>query len=320
VINSALPAAVRAQGVGNPAMNMGSLQSMPSMGAPALPGSTFSKQPDVEPSLSISDTYVSFIDSAVPRNVVGMRFEALYRNQQPMRSEYYHPKGGLPGATGFPFIETRIDYQELTSYAEFSPTPWLSIFMEAPYRWLNPEINDNRSGAGDMRYGLKLCTWSDENIIATILLRLYQPVAAREALGTSHWSVEPGILAAYRVTGQLHLEGEFRWWIPLGGTDFAGDVLRYGLGVSYGQKQAGFWYAPVVECVGWSVMGGKTMIASSPTDFIVLDAYGQTIVNGYLGLRWGYGPNLDFYAGYGRSFTGEFWQRETYRFEVRFCY
>ena len=195
---SGLPGPVRAQNLNGQGMNLGTMQSMPSMGNLASPsGAMFGPSPqpkDEEPGLSISDTYVSFIDSAVPRNLVGLRFEGLYQNRQPMRAEYYHPKGGLPGATGFPFVETRIDYQELTSYAEYAFTPWFSMFVEAPYRMLNPEINANRSGASDMKSGLKLCTWSDDNVIATVLLRIYQPTA-QDALGTGTGVLSPAVAA-----------------------------------------------------------------------------------------------------------------------------
>lgn len=313
-----------AQAMNGQGMNLGSMQSMPSLGQMASPsGAMFGPSPapkDEAPALSIYDSYVSFIDSAVPRNVVALRYEALFLNRQPMRAEYYHPKGGVSGASGFPFVETRIDYQELTSYAEYSVMPWFSMFIEAPYRLLNPEINANRHGASDMKYGIKLCTWSDDDIIATVLLRIYQPTARYESLGTGHWSVEPGLLASVRLHPKVHLEGEFRYWIPLGGTDFAGDLLRYGAGISYGEKTNGAWLVPVAECVGWSVLAGKTMIATSPENFIVRDAHGQTIVNAYFGMRFGYGPHFDFYAGYGRSLTGDFWQRDIYRFEMRFCY
>src|SRR5262245_45713730 len=112
---------VRAQGFTGQGMNLGTMQTMPQVGNLAAPsGNMFGPSPPPkaeDPALGITDTYVGFIDSAVPRNLVGVRFEALYQNLQPMRAEYYHPKGGLPGSTGFPFVETRIDYQELTSFA-----------------------------------------------------------------------------------------------------------------------------------------------------------------------------------------------------------
>jgi hypothetical protein len=77
---------------------------------------------------------------------------------------------------------------------------------------------------------------------------------------------------------------------------------------------------PVAEAVGYSILSGHTMQASSPDAFIIQDASGQCILNAYLGLHVGYGRHLDFYAGYGRSLTGDFWNRDTYRFELRLLY
>lgn len=308
------------------AQAMGSGMSVPSMGAMAGPtGQMFGVPPaqssSPDPALSINDTFVSFIDSAVPRNTFGLRFDAAYRNRQPMRATYLFPRLANSNSVGFPLPETRVDSLEFTSYAEYSLANWFSFFLEAPYRWTNPDINANQNGAGDMRYGLKICTWSDENVIATLLLRIYQPSARYETLGTGHWSIEPGLLAAYRINPNFHLEGEFRYWIPLGGDDFAGPILRYGVGLSYGQRKAsGVWYMPVVEAIGWSVLGGKTLVASSQDNFVVQDARDQTIVNAYLGVRVGYAQNVDLYLGYGRSVTGQFWARDMFRLEVRLAY
>jgi hypothetical protein len=317
-----LPGMLRAQ-----SMNMGGVTMPPNLGQLAGPpgqllGANQSAQANnFDPSLSINDTFVSFIDSAVPRNAFGLRFDAAYNNRQPMRATYLFAKGGLPNSTGFPLPETRVDTLELTSSAEFSLTSWFSLFMEAPYRWIDPEVNANQSGAADMRYGLKVCTWSDDNVIATILLRIYQPTARYETLGTGHWSIEPGLLAAYRINANFHLEGEFRYWIPLSSNDFAGDIFRYGLGLAYGQRNAnGVWYTPVIEAIGWTVLSGKTMLASTADHFVVQEARNQTIVNAYLGLRMGYARNVDWYLGYGRSFTGQFWARDMFRVEVRLSY
>ncbi len=322
LIGGGLPGMLRAQ----QGMNMGGIAMPSNMGMLAGPqgqmyGAGNPSAKDVDPGLSIKESYVSFIDGAAPRNAFGLRFEGMYANRQPMRAEYLFAKGGLPNSVGFLLPETRVDSLELTSSAEYSITPWFSLFMEAPFRWVNPEVNANQYGAGDMRYGLKLCTWSSENMIATILFRIYQPTARHDVLGTHHWSLEPGLLAAYRVNDKILIEGEFRYWTALGNSDFAGSLLRYGLGVSYMHRnQNGTWISPVLEGVGWSVLDGKTMIASTPDNFVVQDAYGQTIANAYLGLRMGYGRNLDFYLGYGRSLTGHYWARETYRFEMRVSY
>src|SRR5437868_3063303 len=111
LLSMSVPAAVRAQ-----------MPAMPSMGSIAMPSGSMASggsqpAPPPDPGISVQASYVSFIDSAVPRNIIGLRFEDALNNRQPSRAEYYHPKTG-PGSTGFPFVETRIDYSELTTYAE----------------------------------------------------------------------------------------------------------------------------------------------------------------------------------------------------------
>ena len=62
------------------------------------------------------------------------------------------------------------------------------------------------------------------------------------------------------------------------------------------------------------------MIASSADSFVIQEARNQTIVNAYLGVHLGYGKNIDVYLGYGRSLTGDFWLRDTYRFQVSYSF
>jgi hypothetical protein len=280
-------------------------------------GSNSASAPDAP--LAVTDSFVSFIDAALPRNVFGLRFEGDYNDRQPTRATYLFAKGG-PGGSGFPLPETGVNTLQLTSSAEYAFTPWFSLFLEAPYRWVSPEVNSYQTGTGDISYGLKLCTWSSNSIIATVLLRVTQPTASSSTLGTGHWSLEPGLLAAYQISSSWLLEGQFTYWTPLGGSDFSGDLLHYGVGLSYGTRKPGFWFAPVVEGVGWSILSGKSMLATSDDSYIIQNTRGETIVNAYLGLRFGFGQSLDFYLGYGRSLTGDFWNRDTYRFEVRFLY
>src|SRR5262249_6594034 len=118
------------------------------------------------------------------------------------------------------------------------------------------------------------------------------------------------------------LEAELRDFIPLDGTDFAGNVLRYGVGLSY-QAIRGprFHVTPVAELVGWTVLSGKEATAGGD----ILDASGDTIVNVKLGARFGLG-NLDapgalnqsdLYIGYGRALTGDVWYKDILRVELR---
>lgn len=276
------------------------------------------QEPDSD-QLAVTYTNVGIIDPAVPLTMARLRYDAGFHNPRPVRAEFFQPKPAILGGRGQLFPETNVVYHDFRTYGEFAWLPFFSTFVEVPYRWLNPDVNDNTSGYSDVYYGFKLCTWSADDLIATLQFRLWNPTGD-DGLGTGHWTAEPGFLAAYRLSDDWLFEGELRYSVPLNGSDFAGDVLQYGLGVSYGQRQPGFWYIPVLEGVGWSVMSGRSIVASSATNFFVEDAAGQTIFNGYLGMRLGVGPHLDGYIGYGRCFTGNSWQRDFVRVEMRLLY
>jgi len=265
------------------------------------------------------ETTVGYIDSALPLSQFRLRYDAAYDFQRTTRSEFFWARSINPGV---PRPETRVDYQEVSAYLEYAPAQRLSLFIEGPYRFLNPQLNDNTSGFGDMNTGFKWAFLDECDWTATFQLRTYIPTgAASRGLGTHHVSLEPALLAQYRVSEKLRLEGELRYWVPIGGTDFAGDVIRYGLGVSYGQRNPdGFWLTPVVEFVGWTALGGKELVPLSPTLFVVQGASGDTIVNGKLGVRFGFGSHADVYAGYGRALTGATWYTDTFRVEFRLLF
>src|SRR5262245_20712198 len=63
--------------------------------------------------LTDCDTSVGYIDSAIPRNWLRIRFDAGYLNRQPTRAEFFYAQGGLPGSPGPPLPERNIDSQEL---------------------------------------------------------------------------------------------------------------------------------------------------------------------------------------------------------------
>jgi hypothetical protein len=285
----------------------------------------------------VPDVKVGYIDSAVVNNQFQLRFDSGWGLFPPDRAEFFYAKCGCfgdpalrpvleplglfdPDAPGPIEIETNIDYQELSMYVEQTANDWLSGFIEAPVRFLNPEVNDNTAGLGDLQFGGKVLLWWAEDTWITFQLRTYVPTGdADRGLGTHHVSLEPGLLVFHQLSERLTVEGELRDWIPIGGTDFAGNVLRYGIGAGYAllDQCADFSVAPVVEAVGWTVLGGKKLGAEGPTD-----AAGDTIVNLKLGVRVGLDPdNLhQIYAGYGKSLTGEHWYEEIARVQYRVFY
>ena len=178
---------------------------------------------------------VGYIDSAIPTSQFRVRFDASYNDTRPSRAEFIYARDAL--ARNGPFLapeERRIDYQELSAYLEYAFGPRFSVFFESPYRMLNPEVNPDHSGFGDLNAGFKYAFLRDEDRVATFQLRTYAPTGdLNDGLGTGHTTLEPALLLYQRLTDRLAFEGELRYWAPIGGTDFAGDIIRYGLGLDY---------------------------------------------------------------------------------------
>jgi hypothetical protein len=280
----------------------------------------------------VPDVKVGYIDSAVVNNQFRVQFDSGYGLFPPDRAEFFYAKCGCfrlldptnplfdpdaPGPTG---VETNIDYQEASIYVEQTASDWFSGFIETPIRFINPEVNDNTAGLGDLQTGGKVLLWWAEDTWITFQLRTYIPTGdADRGLGTHHVSLEPGILFFHQLTDRLTVEGEVRDWIPIGGTDFAGNIIRYGLGAGYSVLDpcASISAAPVVEAVGWTVLGGKKLETAGPED-----AAGDTILNLKMGIRVGFGPNKlhQIYAGYGRALTDEHWYEDIARVQYRVFY
>src|SRR5437870_13905027 len=73
-------------------------------------------------SLQDADTFVSFIDSALPRSQGRLYFDDITRLRRPTRAGYFFPNLPLP--------ETSIDYTQLTTYGEVAIIPSISAFLE----------------------------------------------------------------------------------------------------------------------------------------------------------------------------------------------
>lgn len=270
----------------------------------------------------------SYIDSAIPRTTVRVRADAAFRNIRPDRAEFFYAKCGCfrtapapftdPTAPGPPRSETRVDYQEIQSYLEYAPTNRVSGFIEVPVRMNEFAQNIDEQGLGDINFGFKAAVIAQCNTFLTIQVKTYVPSgAASQGLGTHHVSVEPGILFYQGIGERARIEGEVRDWAPFVGTDFSGNVLRYGLGASYDVWKNCKWrLAPVVECVGWSVMNGKESDGNTGT---IQSSGGETIVNVKGGLRLST-DHVSISASYGRALTGDFWYKDIGRLEMKWMY
>jgi hypothetical protein len=272
-------------------------------------------QQNTEPLPADFESHVSFFDSALPRSGVRLRYDYAYSNRRPTFAEYYFP------ADGFAKPESRVHLQELSTFIEYGLNEWFSTFMETPLRWVNPERNDNLWGIGDLGFGAKFAFWNSADLLTAFQLRFSANTSQHVLTGTGHWSIEPALLVNYRFLDALILEGQAGYWFPLGGTDFAGEVFRYGVGLSYGQRAGDqVMLIPVAEVVGWTATSGRVLVVDSPSTFHVESAAGDTIVNGCLGVRFTLGAHFDIYTGYSRCFTGHTLFRDTVRVELRLLF
>ncbi len=278
-----------------------------------------------------------YIDPAVPRTRFRFRFDDNVGNNRPDRAEFFYAKCGCfallppnnplfdpnaPGPRGNGQIETNVDYQDFDAYLEYATSRRFSGFIEIPYRLLDPEINGNEDGFSDLKFGFRYAFVADPTQFMTFQLRTFVPTGnASEGLGTNHVSLEPALLHATQLTSRLFWQNEFRVWVPIGGTDFQGNVLRYGTGLGYLlYNQCDFRIAPTAEFVGWTVLNGFESDPETEREV----AGGASIFNIKVGTRFGIGPLLengasrsDLFIGYGRALTGEVWYENSLRVEFR---
>jgi hypothetical protein len=261
--------------------------------------------------LNDSDTFVSFIDNALPRTQVRTYFDDFTRIRRPTRDAYLFPN--------FPLPETSVDYSQLTTYGEIAILPSLSAFLATPLLFLDPDVNRNVWGLGDMNFGVKWGCLNLEDLLLTLQFRAYVPTAENSLLGTHQVSLEPALLLNYHLTDYLTVEGEGRYWFPIGANQYNGNFIRYGVGIAYGQRDPNsVWIAPVIEGVGWTILNGHEQVPGIvPT---VISSRGENIFNIYGGLRFGLGNSISVYAGYGRAITGEYWSKDVWRLELRFFF
>jgi hypothetical protein len=271
-----------------------------------------------------------YLDSAIPQTLFRMRFTAATDDEFPDRAEYIYPKCGCfktPDAKGPPLPETRIDYQELTGYLEWAPWERFSAFIEVPWKFINPEQNSDNSGFGDLQVGFKWAFLYEPGQVMSLQVRNYIPTGEPQSgLGTAHYSIEPSLLYYGKWSDRLEVQGQFDVWVPIGGSDFAGNILEYGFGAAYcvwGNDR--IRVKPVAEMLGWTVLSGEQSVFSGGA--VEIESARTTIVNAKGGVRIEFGSqpnraagflgNSDLYVGYGTRLTGQWWYREILRVEYR---
>jgi hypothetical protein len=264
------------------------------------------------------DSAVSFLDSAAPQSQVKLLIDLNYDDRQPSRAEYLFPRSGVPGGPGWVAPESRVDWQELSSYIEYAFIPNFSAFLQATTRWVNPTVNDNDWGFGDVNLGMKYAFIQTGGLALTGEVKGTIPTRTGPGLSVYHYSVEPGFLFYLRPIEWLSIEGQLMYWLPFDGTSFSGSMVDYGLGLGFGERSySDFWFTPVIEMRAWTLVGGQETVTFPDGSGAVKSTAGETIANAMAGIRFGFGDNGDIYVGGGHSVTGDAWQHFFARIEFR---
>lgn len=199
------------------------------------------------------------IDVTQPLNNFRLRFDAAYGWNYPDRAEYLWSRARVLGGKGPPLIERSVDYQDARILMEAPASETFSLQTELPIRFVNPEINQNTGGLGDMNIATKLVLIDGTHWQITQFFRTYINTGSSKAgLGSGHVSLEPGFLFRYKWDDITYLHSELKFWFPVGADPvYSGQVLNYGLGISHVLYDSDSWAViPVLEWVGWSVIDG----------------------------------------------------------------
>ena len=278
------------------------------------------------------DTKAGYIDTAIIRTQARFRFDAAYDFNRPDRAEFFYTTwqslGGQNPDPPVGFPEPKIDRQAFWFYYEHAFHRNFSLSVDLPIVLSNPSLNRNVEGVGDLQVAAKLSLYHDWDQQLTFQLKNYIPTAGLDSIwvGTRHYSIEPGILYYGNLSDRWSVEAEVRDWISIGGAvhngqDYAGNVLRYGVGLGYDLGCIhNHSVKPIVEFVGWSVLEGQKVDFDAnnvPITPLGTDADGDTIVNIKLGTRITNCCGGSLYGGWGHSLTGDRWYRDIFRLELR---
>jgi hypothetical protein len=295
---------------------------------------------------------VGYIEDSTITTQLRVRFDSARHLRAPDRAEFFYAKcgcfTGLPESHPFydpdapgnaDGILTDANAQHLFVQGEMGVMANRgSLFFELPVRWLRPNAFavgsfDNQSGISDLRFGAKFGLMSTDNGQATALLRVAVPTGdAAKGLGTDHVALEPALLVGQRVSDRVGVEAQFGAVIPTGGSaglptagedKFSGSVLYYGIGPSveiYRGDRVRF--APVVELVGWRVLGGfqtgdPTVTSGPSSGFASATDVAANIVNLKVGARLIFDDRGSLYVGYGHHLTDAAWYEDIFRVEYR---
>ncbi|QDT03976.1 hypothetical protein K227x_23620 [Rubripirellula lacrimiformis] len=256
------------------------------------------------------------LDTAIQVPHFGVRLKLDDGLQTPDRAEYYWGQPAGP--------ETGLNAQDLSVRLAVGNEKAM-VLTQYTMRSLDPEINDNTTGFGDMVIGAQaLLVDGKRTKVATVFRTYLATGPVKRGLGTGHTSLEYGLLGRHCLRPETYAFAELKYWMPLKGTEgIAGDVLSTGWGISTIAAESDvFAFLPTLEIKTLSFLfGGQN--ATSPTTFQRVD--GETAIEVYPGARFVLGPKSDlglweFGVATGFTIADEQWFDTRFVFDARLSF
>lgn len=277
------------------------------------------------------------INSASATNLLRVRIASIKNIDRPDRSEYVWSRIKQKGPSEF---ETGVDYQELRVYRE-TMLGSSAAFIEFPLRMVQPDVNPNSTGFGDMRTGVKSVLLEGEDFfyfpthnnpddkfrLGTIFNThvSFSPILGQRGLSTGHLSLEPGVLFAYEPSPKTIFHGEMTYWMPTTGTPkFSGQVLKYAIGVSHvlastpldSQDCRVFAIIPTLEIVARNFLDGEETLPDGSTASAAEDA----IIDMHAGFRFVLSETVEMGFSASWNVSNEAIYENVYRVELGWFY
>jgi hypothetical protein len=260
------------------------------------------------------------IDISQPFGNFLLRFDAAYNLTKPDRAEFFWAQPGR----GPILPERSVSFQDYRFRME-NGNETFSLATEVPVRFVNPEVNGNNGGVGDIQLVQKTVLMNGGRWQLTQLLRtVFNSGNARKGLGTGHTAMEPGLLCRFKYSELTYLHSEWKLMFPLGGTPmYSGPAFKWGVGVST------LWYEtdtmafiPTLEFMNIWILDGLVI---PPGGGAPVDVKGDAIFNLAPGLRtvWDTGGDLgvvEMGASAICAVGSNGWYDALVRFDLRFVF
>ena len=261
-----------------------------------------------------------FVDTTQPFGNVRARLHAGNDLTRPDQSEVFWAN---IGGKGPPLPEASVDFQEFRFLFETGGEDF-SLGTELPIRIVDPVLNQNTAGFGDMSLTMKTRLINGKYWQLTQIFRTYMNTGSgSRGIGTGHVSMEPGILTRFKWSDITYLHNMLEFRFPIAGDPLAGgELIRYGFGVSH------LWYdtdtiaiIPTLELVGLSFLrgtrtgiGGADLGVDGADAFIIHPGCRYVIDNdGDFGI-------FEFGVSSGINILDQGWYRSILTLEVRWSH